>query len=109
MKKEKKTRWAYFKGAYFEWNDLKGDYIKQIELPAEFFAKRYKISPYDKPMGCYRTLYLEDLIGKYRKFKKKIPVTYQDTRTFEDSTDALISRTIMEVKRNVKQDFNWNF
>ena len=96
---EKRKRWAYIYGAYFEWSDLKEDYIRQIELAPEYFAKWYGISPYDKPMGCYRTLYLEDLIGKFRKNKKKIPVTYQDTRTFEDSTDALIARTIMKEKR----------
>lgn len=95
----KKTRWAYAYGAYFEWSDLKNDYIKQVELKPEFFAKRYGISPYDKPMGCYRIIYLEDLIGKFRKNKKKMPVVYQDTRTFEDGTDALIARSIMEENR----------
>ena len=99
----KRKRWAYIYGAYFEWSDLKGDYIKQLELPVEYFAKRYGISPYDKPMGCYRIIYLEDLIGKYRKNKKKMPVIYQETRTFEDGTDALIARTIMKEKRYEKR------
>lgn len=95
----KKTRWAYAYGAYFEWSDLKNDYIKQVELKPEFFAKRYGISPYDKPMGCYRIIYLEDLIGRFRKNKKKIPVIYQDSRVFEDCTDALIARSIVEENR----------
>lgn len=102
---KRRTRWAYIYGAYFEWSDLKEDYIKQIELPPEFFAKRYKISPYDKPMGCYRTLYLNDIANKFKKNKKKVPVTYTDSRDFQDCTDVLITRTIMEVKR-YEQDFN---
>lgn len=95
----KRKRWAYIYGAYFEWSDLKNDYIRQVELDPGYFAKVYGISPYDKPMGCYRIIYLEDLIGKFRKNKKKMPVIYQETRTFEDGTDALIARTIMKEKR----------
>ena len=95
----KRKKWAYIYGAYFEWSELKDDYIRQVELAPEYFAEWYNIKPYDKPVGCYRTLYLEDLIGNFRKNKKKMPVIYQDTRTFEDGTDALIARTIMKEKR----------
>lgn len=103
MNEEKlKPRWAYYDGTYFEWNDLKQDYIKQIDVPADFFWKKYKISPYDKPMGCYKVLYLKDIIERYRRNKKKIPVTFCNRREFPDSEEALISHIIMEELKHEK-------
>lgn len=96
MSKKERPRWAYAYGTYFEWSESKEDYIRQITLPKWFFAKKYGISPYDEPMGCYRIIYLEDLIGKYRRNKKKIPAEYCYKRSYPDDDSALITRIIME-------------
>lgn len=101
-KSELRPRWAYYDGAYFEWSDLKQDYICQIELPVEFFWKRYGISPYDKPMGCYRILYLKEITERYRRNKKKIPVVYCSIKETPGSDEALISHTIMEELKHEK-------
>lgn len=104
-KKKERPRWAYIYGAYFEWSDLKQDYIRQIQLPKEFFAQRYGINPYDEPIGCYRILCLKDLIERYRRNKKKIPVVLSYHRKLPDDVNALITRTIMEEYRNERFKF----
>lgn len=106
MNKKPNSRFAYLDGIYFEWDDNLCEYVKQVKVPAELFAKQYKISPYDKPVACYRVLHLNSIIERLRRNHRKIPVVYLNDRSLPESDNALFTRYIMKEKPYEKDNGN---
>jgi hypothetical protein len=96
--KDSPSKYVYFCGTTFKWNELKEDYVRQIEMPADYYAKRYGLSPYDKPVKCYKTVYLKELLELREKQGAKGSMILL-TNHYKDGgacMDALLARSIME-------------
>jgi len=82
-------RYAYYKDSEFIFNDIVGDYVCQIELPYSYYKNKFGLPLLDKPLACYKSVFLSDIV------KDSEEVLYSEHRMEHDPTNALLSSLIM--------------
>lgn len=102
---KRRPRYAYYLGSYFEWSDLKSDYIRQIQLPFKYYQSVYGVCLYDKPVQCSKVITLQEAMEKYSKSGKSEQKQIIFTDHSEEGTDAFLTSLIMkEIKENDGKD-----
>lgn len=98
---KRRPRYAYYLGTYFEWDEHKEDFIRQVTLPFKYYQSVYGICVYDEPVVCAKVITLQEAIERYTKSNKSGKKQVIFTDHSKEGTDAFLTSLIMkEIKEN---------